>query len=397
VSFKEKMLAIRDVSENLKLKDDGKLFLKSLDERVKNALADKAAVIAATQNSVRSRYVEQLVSDCAFRHGNCVQLRNLAQDLEMQAVNQALSISTEFANLESVDEVLTQLGPLQGALLNQATKLKTAVGSIATDDNNPAWKEIHAVQIKLQTRLRAILEARREKAMEPSNGSNFVARHAELVEIFEKQLDELYSRCLLCSRALNSIYGISDPVPPVSDEGYIHKLGFWIQERANDLENILSNRLFGSVCFSFASVSDASVGNLDLMTPTQFSAALTTKSVSFDLTLDHFKHLGIAKPLIRSFSLFGVPAKAVETKSHLWLLSVNLPERDISSGQEIFNVIANSISSGIDKNEVFGAHNLSPIGAWRMRVLADSPTWSEFTSGVLANMGITLNLSYEKA
>jgi hypothetical protein len=303
--------------------------------------------------------------------------------------------------LQSTKAILKQLAPLQGNLINQATQLKAVDDKVISDKVDPVWKNINEIQKNLQNKLDAILTARRAKSTEFGNGSNFVARHADVVEVLEMQFSELYKQCLFCSRALTCIYGITEAVPGITEANYLHKLGFWIHRQVIALENVLSNRVSGSICFSFSSVSDGHIGNLDLMKPQDFQQAVNAKTITFSLTEDHFRTVGISKPLIRSFSLFGVP-KEDSLMSALWLLDVTLPQSNLSAGKEEFKVMLNRINFGAEKNEILGAHNLSPIGSWRVAEMALSPVWSpsltgcEISSKALANIGLILNLTYQK-
>lgn len=365
----------------------------ALDDGVEDLLQNS---LADDKRAVNPLYVEDLLRDCMSRITNCLTLREKAQDIEVRAISDALSYRMQVASMAfqaTSDELLKSYNRLM---------LTNAVGATVDNDKitptgvpEEIWKKLTEAQELLMTSARTTLETRKNKALQPGNGSNYAERFQFIKNLFDLNIVEVYRRSLMCAKALKDIYGITAHVPEPKENGFLDAMTIWAQRASDDLDLELDERQVGNAIFAVAA-HDEVVSSLWLMPRSTYSAQLGGQALTFDLKSQHFEDLKMQDVRLRSVRLQGKP-KADDLKPRLWRTVLTLPKAPVTDANDSFALAMPSTFQDLADGEsvVRGVHNISPIGEWRMRFDKASVNGDDVNEANLFNVYLMLRVSYK--
>lgn len=385
-----------DLAETFPLtSDSSKSFPElaiALDDGVEDLLQNS---LAESGNGVNPLYVEDLLNDCMTRIGNCLTIREKAQDIEVKAINDATLFKLQETSLALQKKSFELLSPSYDKLVVNAVGFKSnSDRSEYYSLGSAVWSDIATAQKTVNDALELSLNIKKIKAEQKGNGSNYAERFIFLKALFDLNIVEAYRRCRVCEFALDKIYGIKEPLPLPIDHGYLNLLTIWAQKVSDRLDLELDSRSIGNAIFAVAS-EDENTAELWLTKRSVYDASLDTKRVGFTLTSSHFERLGMKDVLLRSVRL---QARCPDDnlKTRIWQSLIHLPDSAVSRSIQKFSATMTTGYQDIADSEavVRGVHNISPIGEWAIDLSSKALTGENTDKGVLKNIFLILRVSY---
>ena len=366
-------------------------LLGALDDNLEALLA---AHIVNGESGVNKRYVEDLLSDCAARISNCMSLRERAHDVEVRAIDAAMTAQLQASALSLARNVNAELKTIQHKMGATALRETHTGQTVEYEGDAAIWQNVNALQETFYEVQKTQLDDLKIKASTPGNGANFVERFDLLKRLFDLGIVEAYGRCVACAAALKSIYGIIRPVPPVRPTTYLNDLAVWAQNASDDLDVELSGRYSGEVCFAVAGIDDNLKDN-ELVPRTKFTQSVATDVLNFALTEAHFTRLRMKSVLLRSARVQIKTKSDSATRTRLWSGTLQMPSSDLTPGDEIFPCIASTGYPDAAGEFIIGCHNLQPVGDWALR-LSDRSITGDATAAEVENVYLYVQVSYKR-
>lgn len=371
--------------------DSFPILSKALDDELDKALGD---YIARGGARVNKRFVEDLLSDIVARIGNCLTLREKAQDVETKAIEAANSYSVQDTALEASIQIADQLAPFRAIIGNNATGVKTEGDTTKNVGEADAWTKIATHEALVRTAQRTALDVMLAKASTPGNATNYIERFIFLKSLFDMGMKELYGRCVAAQQALKILYGIDVELPAVTKNGYLNMLTLWAQQCSDQLDRDLASRYQATVSFALCAADEAPRAH-ELLKNSEFKARLAGGVINFTLDPRNFAPYKVKdeRLLLRSVRL--QVRGPDDARTRFWSASLQAPATDLTDGEELFPCVLSTASSDGGNETIFGVHNIAPLGDWALRLPESAITGDP--NSEIANIYLHLKFSYLRA
>jgi hypothetical protein len=295
-------------------------FVKTVDELAAEMLQSEPSVPPYHHNPL---LVEPLLADLAELLDRCTASRMRASELEIAAVEQALTREM-VEQLSSLQRRANEDESMASMYAQLADEESQAAASFEDPNHEPvtaglgararasagAARNLREVErarsvqardrLEIMTRHWMSLYARSEQA---GSAHNFCERFDRVVAFFLEDLRVAYRKALSIRDGLRIVYGIDHPLPEVAAPRFIDALMMWCRAALTELDRSadedFTSTVLVPVVFGAPLLLDSRTRRGALVSPAAFNAALQTHAewadVTFQIPAEFFDHLSFAR------------------------------------------------------------------------------------------------------
>jgi hypothetical protein len=352
--------------------------------------------------------VEPLIGDVSQLLDRCVQYRTLASELEIAAVQHALTRELD-VDLNSIDSALAEIVSLAEEYEAHAKRQATVAekynpgmanpGELMTKllsgkmeeakssaDGAEELKELEAKKLlKIRERLARVKQASdafHARVQHPGSAHNFQERFDRTMVFFKEDLIEAYHKALCVRIGLKSVYGVDEPLPPITDQQFLDNFLLWTRRVLRHMEDLAEQETEIDFVLPIRFSYRLGGGGALVQNQTYVSTMQDERDVvelSFMIPADVFA--GLQKVRLRSVGLSvtytGADSNLAWKQNRVHAMEVVAPPMVMDDGAVYYrptlvfrNVRLNSPEMGVDLASSSAVHNLDPASrfGWKLRV-----------------------------
>lgn len=332
--------------------------------------------------------VESLLDQATIHINACLKRQEEAQELEDRAVNMALEwqliqklYDIDKEELKAEENVYSDM---LSKVVGKQTSLSNNEGEVsATENSSNSIKDYEKSIRKLKKeRIDAIKlnnDLIKRKSLLVGNALNYLERFQNVKQLFQEDIRQVYSMLKAAEEGLKIVYQINNPLPDITDNGYLYLLYIWLKQTINKLEDDLQQDYEYTLLIPLRvglAVKDQHIKFYE--NDNMFKQARNTRYLKITIPQEIF-------PGMKFIRLRGLNVRIRRENedvnkafvNEVWNTIVTLPKQRMSNDEQIeipkayisaYTMKSKGDISSHDQFHGIGLYNASPIGEWEIEL-----------------------------